>query len=280
MRTGSNSGALGGPPAQVGRERELALAPARFIVTCTRKHKYALDCQKQWECRSFTRPRLSPTDPLEHTKRWVERAVVTAQPNERGEYDFLDLRRFACPTCGAQPSKVAEMLGHWAAEEPCSAKCTNATGPNCDCACGGMNHGSKALHWYETYTVGKPSLGRAAVAVEATPPRQTRNPTPRTFIPPPAVADAARYGLDLRASLPPSKRGGTDVGLRRAVQLANRQPVSVDTLKRMRSYFQRHAVDAQGRGWGHDSRGWVAWLLWGSDEGNQWCNQILDRLGV
>ena len=101
----------------------------------------------------------------------------------------------------------------------------------------------------------------------------------RTFIPPPAVAAEARKGLALRAAQPPSNRCCTSVGLRRASQLANRQPVSVDTLKRMRSYFQRHAVDSRSPRWGTDSKGWIAWLAWGGDAGLAWCNQILSMLG-
>ena len=100
----------------------------------------------------------------------------------------------------------------------------------------------------------------------------------RTFVPPQDVADEARRGLALRAKQPPSNRCCTSVGLRRAAQLANRQPVSVDTLRRMRSYFQRHAVDGRSPRWGHDSKGWQAWLAWGGDAGRQWCNQILDSL--
>jgi hypothetical protein len=100
-----------------------------------------------------------------------------------------------------------------------------------------------------------------------------------TFIPPQSVANAAREGLLLREAQPPSNRCCTPVGLRRAVQLANRQPVSVRTLQRMRSYFQRHAVDKQGRGWGRGSRGEQAWALWGGDAGRKWCNEILDKLG-
>jgi hypothetical protein len=114
---------------------------------------------------------------------------------------------------------------------------------------------------------------------DPTDPDIRHNPSPRTFVPPKAVADQARMGLALRESLPPSQRCCTSVGIRRAVQLANRQPVSVSTLKRMRSYFQRHAVDARGVGWRETSKGWQAWLCWGSDAARVWCNQILDRLG-
>lgn len=101
----------------------------------------------------------------------------------------------------------------------------------------------------------------------------------RTYTPPPAVAAAARKGLELRAKQPPSNRCCTPVGLRRASQLANRQPVSVDTLKRMRSYFQRHAVDSRSPRWGTDSKGWIAWLAWGGDPAREWCNEILSKLG-
>jgi hypothetical protein len=96
-----------------------------------------------------------------------------------------------------------------------------------------------------------------------------------SYRPPADVARAARRGLELRAEQPPSNRAGTPVGLARASQLANRRPVSVETLRRMRSYFARHAVDKQGEGWGRDSRGYQAWLMWGGDPGRAWARRIL-----
>ena len=96
-----------------------------------------------------------------------------------------------------------------------------------------------------------------------------------TWRPPVEVARAARRGLELRAEQPPSNRAGTPVGLARASQLANRRPVSLETLRRMRSYFARHAVDKEGEGWGRDSKGYQAWLMWGGDPGRAWANRIL-----
>lgn len=96
-----------------------------------------------------------------------------------------------------------------------------------------------------------------------------------SFRPPIAVADAARRGLELRAEQPPSNRGGTPVGLARARDLANRKGISVDTLKRMVSFFARHEVDKKGEGWGKDSKGYQAWLLWGGDPGRRWAARIL-----
>ncbi|MGE7468918.1 hypothetical protein ACQKLX_05740 [Bosea sp. NPDC003192] len=48
------------------------------------------------------------------------------------------------------------------------------------------------------------------------------------------------------------------------------------TMKRMVSYSARHAVDKQAKGFG-DSRepsaGYIAWLLWGGDEGCDWAKR-------
>jgi hypothetical protein len=64
------------------------------------------------------------------------------------------------------------------------------------------------------------------------------------------------------------------VGLARARQLANQQEVSMDTIQRMISYFDRHEVDKQGEGWGRDSKGFQAWLLWGGDPGRAWARRV------
>ena len=42
----------------------------------------------------------------------------------------------------------------------------------------------------------------------------------------------------------------------------------------MVSYFARHEVDKQGEGWGRDSKGYQAWLLWGGDAGRAWANRL------
>jgi hypothetical protein len=98
-----------------------------------------------------------------------------------------------------------------------------------------------------------------------------------TFTPPADVAAAAKRGLELRAEQPPSNRGGTAVGIARAKQLANRDPVSLSVVKRMVSFFARHEVDKKGEGWGKDSKGYQAWLLWGGDPGRRWAESIARR---
>ena len=95
-------------------------------------------------------------------------------------------------------------------------------------------------------------------------------------VPPEEVAERAAEGLALRRRLPKSRRCCTPVGIRRAVQLKNRQPMSIQTVRRMVSYFARHEVDKQGEGWGQDSKGYQAWLLWGGDVGWEWAQQVIE----
>lgn len=99
----------------------------------------------------------------------------------------------------------------------------------------------------------------------------------KAHTPPPAVRAAARRGLELRAAQSPSNRGGTEVGLARARDLANGRPVSESVLRRMVSFFARHEVDKAGRGWGANSKGYQAWLLWGGDPGRAWAERLLRK---
>lgn len=91
------------------------------------------------------------------------------------------------------------------------------------------------------------------------------------------VAAVARRGLEARERY---RRGGTLVGARRARQLAERQVVSIDTIKRMVNYFNRHAVDLEAPAAkpGHPdypSAGRIAWDLWGGAPGRAWARRQL-----
>jgi hypothetical protein len=97
-----------------------------------------------------------------------------------------------------------------------------------------------------------------------------------SFIPPDVVAKEAELGLAIRRAQPNSNKCCTSVGIRRATQLANKQPVSFSTIKRMHSYFARHEIDKEGKNWGIDSKGYQAWLCWGGDSGREWVNVVLD----
>jgi len=97
-----------------------------------------------------------------------------------------------------------------------------------------------------------------------------------TFKPTAAVAKQAAKGLELREKF---KRGGTEIGVARARDLQNQRELSVDTVKRMKSYFARHNVDKRAKNFGDDdnpSAGYIAWLLWGGDEGRDWSSRKLE----
>jgi hypothetical protein len=102
----------------------------------------------------------------------------------------------------------------------------------------------------------------------------------RTVRPTVKMAANAKRGLRLRDKF---KRGGTPVGVKRAQQLAGREELSPADVKSMYSYFARHAVDRDGKSheWGSNddpSAGFVAWLLWGGDEGRAWATRQREKL--
>lgn len=99
------------------------------------------------------------------------------------------------------------------------------------------------------------------------------------FAPTEAMAREAERGLKWRDEF---GRGGTEIGVARARDISNRRNLSLDTVKRMKSYFARHEVDKQGQGWspgedGYPSAGRIAWALWSGDAGRTWANNIVDR---
>jgi capsid protein len=100
------------------------------------------------------------------------------------------------------------------------------------------------------------------------------------FKPTAAMAAEAKRGLALREE---HGRGGTEVGVARARDLSNRMNLSPDTVKRMHSYFARHEVDKQGKGFspgeqGYPSAGKIAWLLWGGDSGQSWARARVEQM--
>ena len=90
----------------------------------------------------------------------------------------------------------------------------------------------------------------------------------------------ARRGLDWRKEF---GRGGTEVGVARARDIVNGKDLPRATIARMVSYFARHEVDKQGKGWspgeeGYPSAGRIAWALWGGDPGKTWAEKELNKM--
>ena len=103
----------------------------------------------------------------------------------------------------------------------------------------------------------------------------------KTYTPTSGMASAAKRALKWKSEGEP---GGTLVGLARANQLKDRDPLTASTVLRMYSFFSRHEVDKQATGFssgeeGFPSKGRVAWDLWGGDGGYSWStakrNQIM-----
>ena len=95
-----------------------------------------------------------------------------------------------------------------------------------------------------------------------------------------AMATEAQRGLNWRREF---KRGGTSVGVARANQLTNGEKLSPDTVRRMYSFFSRHEVDKQGKGFkkgteGYPSAGRIAWALWGGDAGFGWSRKVWNQI--
>ena len=101
-----------------------------------------------------------------------------------------------------------------------------------------------------------------------------------SFRPTRKMAENAQLGLELRERF---GRGGTDVGVRRARQLVARAALEPADIKSMYSYFARHTVDKNTtrHRWGSTedpSAGFIAWLLWGGEEGKEWVGRQRTKL--
>jgi len=102
------------------------------------------------------------------------------------------------------------------------------------------------------------------------------------FKPPQGVREAAAQGLEWRREY---GRGGTEIGIARARDLAGGRNISPETARRMKAYFDRHEVDKEGQGWspgepGYPSSGRIAWYLWGSDAGRSWANKLVRQMNA
>jgi hypothetical protein len=101
-----------------------------------------------------------------------------------------------------------------------------------------------------------------------------------TYTPTEGMASAAKRALKWHED---GKPGGTLVGLARANQLKNREPLSASVVLRMYSFFSRHEVDKQATGFnsgeeGFPSKGRVAWDMWGGDGGQTWAEQKRNQI--
>ena len=92
---------------------------------------------------------------------------------------------------------------------------------------------------------------------------------------PEAVANNARKGIEYNERL--GNPCATSVGKIRAQQLANRRPVSLETVRRMYSYLSRAEEDYDPTD--REACGTISYLLWGGKAGLRWARKVLRELG-
>lgn len=100
-----------------------------------------------------------------------------------------------------------------------------------------------------------------------------------TYRPTSGMAAAARRALKWKEE-GKATGAGTPVGWTRARQLVNRESLSLDTVKRMYSFFSRHEVDKKGKDFyntSNPSNGRIMWDAWGGDAGYSWSRKIVER---
>jgi len=94
---------------------------------------------------------------------------------------------------------------------------------------------------------------------------------------PDAASENAQMALDAKEDTGDPNDCGTRTGWARANQLADREPISRDTIERM-SQFARHRDNSEQ---GEEDRadcGWMMWKAWGGDEGIEWAEDKVDEL--
>ena len=96
-----------------------------------------------------------------------------------------------------------------------------------------------------------------------------------------SASNNAKKALEWRDKYPDEIQGGTAIGWTRANQLANRRPISEETIARMAS-FARHrqnaevSADRKDKPW--TDAGYVAYLIWGGETGVSWATDKLERI--
>ena len=98
---------------------------------------------------------------------------------------------------------------------------------------------------------------------------------------PESASNNAKKALEWRDKYPNEIQGGTAIGWTRANQLANKRPISEETIARMAS-FARHRQNAEvdpakkDKPW--TDAGYVAWLIWGGESGVSYATRKLDSI--
>jgi len=94
--------------------------------------------------------------------------------------------------------------------------------------------------------------------------------------PPEAARENAQMALDAKEETGNPNECGTEAGWRRAEQLTDGRPLSMDVISRM-SQFARHRDNSDQGEEGRSDCGWMMWKAWGGDEGVKWAQNMMDK---
>jgi hypothetical protein len=100
-----------------------------------------------------------------------------------------------------------------------------------------------------------------------------------TYTPNSGMKAAARRALKWKEE-GKATGAGTPVGWGRASDIVAGRSMSLDTVKRMYSFFSRHEVDKKGKDFyntSNPSNGRIMWDAWGGDAGFSWSRAIVKR---
>jgi hypothetical protein len=101
-----------------------------------------------------------------------------------------------------------------------------------------------------------------------------------TYSPTAGMKSAARRALQWKAD-GKATGAGTPVGWGRATDIVAGRAMSLNTVKRMYSFFSRHEVDKKGKDFNNTanpSNGRIMWDAWGGDAGFSWSRGIAERM--
>jgi len=100
------------------------------------------------------------------------------------------------------------------------------------------------------------------------------------FLPPEGAKTEAARGLAWRKK---HGRGGTQIGIARARDIRAGKRMSPSTVRRMKNFFDRHAVDRNSKGFrpgedGYPSNGRIAHALWGGSPGYSFARKVVKQM--
>lgn len=102
-----------------------------------------------------------------------------------------------------------------------------------------------------------------------------------TYIAPKSVAAAAQRAIDAKEKYGDKVKGGLQVGWTRARQLADRKPLSEETIKRMHSFFSRHrgneTYHPKHKDFPWADAGYTSFMIWGGKPGRDYAAMMVER---